>query len=249
MGFTPSLFHLQVQKELDTCRDELITANLELSKLSELKEDNERLSQELSAVKEELILAQDNLSSASVERSMQARAARQSSDDDLIVDNQQLRAEIFTLQEQLKVFESQSPTLTDAGDVSSPEHRIRVLEKEIADLKHHNNQLKEKVKVEKKDAMRSREVVVSIETDMADLERENSELRDKLDDLETEDDNEVAALRVKVRALERSARMLHEQLEVSTTTVFPEASALIEPWLQQNSDHDSGDIQIQDIGV
>ena len=207
----------QVRQELDSTKDELIAANLEISKASELKEENFKLSQELSLVKDELKDLQDKLSTASVERSMESRATRLSLDDDLVEDNQRLRAEIFSLQEQLKTYESQSPTLSDSDtvDITSPDHRIKVLEKEIADLKHHNELLKEKLKEREKDVLKSREVVVSIETDLTDLEKENNELRDKLDDLETEDDNEVAALRVKVRALERSARMLQEQLEVS----------------------------------
>ena len=206
---------LQVRQELDATKDELIAANLEISKARELKEENVKLSQELNAVKVELKATQEKLSTVSVERSIETRVTRLSLDDDLVDDNQRLRAEIFSLQEQLKTYESQSPTLSDPADINSPEHRIKVLEKEIADLKHHNEHLKEKLKEREKDVLRSREVVVSIETDLTDLERENSELRDKLDDLETEDDNEVAALRVKVRALERSARMLQEQLEVS----------------------------------
>lgn len=206
---------LQVKQELDATKDELIAANLEISKARELKEENVKLSQDLNAVKDELKTTQEKLSNASVDRSIESRVTRLSLDDDLVEDNQRLRAEIFSLQEQLKTYESQSPTLSDSADINSPEHRIKVLEKEIADLKHHNEHLKEKLKEREKDVLRSRKVVVSIETDLTDLEKENSELRDKLDDLETEDDNEVAALRVKVRALERSARMLQEQLEVS----------------------------------
>ncbi len=210
--------YLKVKEELDATKDELTTSSLESKKF---EEENLGLMKELVVVRDELKSVQEKLSTASVERSMQSRAARISQDDDLVLDNQRLRAEIFSLQEQLKAYESQTPTTPKEGvEILTPEHRIRVLEKEIGDLKHHNELLKGKLKDREKDVLQSRGVAVSFETDLRDLETENTELRQKLDDLETEDDNEVAALRVKVRALERSARMLQEQLEVRILFVY-----------------------------
>lgn len=162
---------------------------MELSKSAELQEENSRLSQELQDVKNELKSVHEKLSAASVEGDarLSATSLSKNNDKDIIEENTRLRTEIFRLQEELGAYESRSTRLRDLPDTSSAEHRIRVLEKEIDDWKHENELLKEKLQEREKDVLKSRQVLVSVETDLSDLEVENNELRDKLEDLETEE--------------------------------------------------------------